>query len=227
MRHALLATTFAIVALALLMTTVGCNRSGPTTGTAPAPAPPLSQEKADELVAEFRTQLWAVLAKQNPQAELAEVVNKYAVQLRPPNGSKTYTSKDKAFVLVIAANGSNGEPGGDAQAEDTEARLVVAVAGDGGPAGGRNRGGNGGKASARAAGGVAVAVGGRGGDGGGGGGDGASTKVEGKVGGIGLAGPGGSGIGPGASGGAGGAGSSGGGNPLAIIEAAKEELGKK
>jgi hypothetical protein len=226
MRHALLATTFAIVAVALLASIVGCNRSRPTTGTGPAPAPPLTPEEVDQLLGEFRTQVWAVLAKKNPQAELAEVVNKYAVQLRPLNGSKTYTSKDKAFVLVIAANGSNGEPGGDAQAEDKEARLVMAVAGDGGPAGGRNRGGNGGNASARAAAGVAVAVGGRGGDGGGGGGRGGNTKAEGKVGGIGLGGPGGKGIGPGAPGGGGGSGS-GSGTVEAILEAAKEELGKK
>jgi hypothetical protein len=223
MRHALLATTFAVVAVALLMSTVGCSRSGPTTGTAPAPAPPLSQEKADQLVAEFRTQLWAVLAKKNRQAELAELVTKYAVQLRPPNRSKTYTSKDKAFVLVIAANGSNGEPGGDAQAEDKEARLVVAVAGDGSPVGGGKPAGRGGQATARAPSGVALAFGGRGGEGGGPGGH---ASVEGKIGGIGLGGPGGKGIGGGGAGGAGGS-SSGGSNPKAIIEAAKEELGKK
>jgi hypothetical protein len=176
----------------------------------------------EELLDEFRAQVWAVLAKPNPQTELAAVVNRYAVQLRPEQGSKTYASRDKALVLVIAANGLPGQRGGDAEAEDKEARLVLAVAGDGGPTRGGTPAGNGGQARVRAPKGVAVALGGRGGEGGGAGGH---AAVEGKSGGIGLGGPGGKGLAGGGAGGAGG--NSSGGNPQAIIDAAKEELGKK
>jgi hypothetical protein len=220
--HAVLATTLAIMVVILLTSAIGCNRPGPATGSGPVPATPLPPEKVDELLGEFRTQVWTVLANQNPQTELAAVVNRYAVELRPEKRSKTYTSKDKAFVLVIAANGTNGERGGDALAEDKDARLVMAVAGDGAPAREGNPAGSGGQAIARAPLGVAVALGGHGGEGGGPGGH---ASVEGKFGGIGLGGRGGKGIGGGGVGGAGG--NSSGGNPQAIIEAAKEELGKE
>ena len=218
--HALLATTLAIMGVVLLSSVVGCNRPGPATGNGPAPAPPLPPERVEELLVELRTQVWAVLAKQNPDTELAAVVNRYAARLRPEKGPKTYTSKDQAFVLVIAANGTSRLRGGDAQAEAKDARLVMAVAGDGAPASGGNPAGNGGQAIARAPWGVAVALGGRGGEGGGAGGH---ASVEGKTGGIGLGGPGGKGIG----GGGGAGGNSSGGNPQAIIEAAKKELGMK
>ena len=83
MWHGLLATTLAIMAVIVLASAVGCNRPGPATGSGSVPAPPLTPEKVDELLGEFRAQVWAVLAKQNPEAELAAVMNRYAVQLRP------------------------------------------------------------------------------------------------------------------------------------------------
>jgi hypothetical protein len=190
----------------------------------------VGQDPADSLQ-EFRREVCAVLAKLDPtpkdraaarealRRDLWKVVDKHA-KLRPDKGSKTYVSTDKAFVLVIAANGGPGLDGEGARADHKSALLVVAVGGVGGPAQGGKDAGGGGMADARAESGVAVALGGRGGVGGGGG---AGAGGQGGIGLIGLGGEGGKSA-DGSEGGEGGHLSTG--NLKAIAEAARKAAGK-
>lgn len=125
-------------------------------------------------------------------------------KLRPKSGTKTYKSASGDFVLVIAANGASPtESGTNAVANDDEAQLVVAIAGDGGPLSSARIGGAGGAAQAQSARGIAIALAGRGGFGGGGGGGGGA---KGKIGSIGFGGPGGAPSGGASQGGDGGGG---------------------
>ncbi len=178
-------------------------------------------------VEEFRAEVKALLANLGPdlkdkepnvnkeeilRGELSQIIDKYSPKLRPARGSKRYVSKDKVFVLVIAANaGINETKGANAEAVDPQAHLVVAIGGDGSP-GLTTNGGAGGQAVAKAAKGVALAIGGRGGmarglnpgAGGLGGGGGGGSGAEGSTGSISLGGPGGKGFKNGADGGTGG-----------------------
>ena len=176
-----------------------------TAGDVPGNAAP----PAGDAVEAVRAGVCEVLAKFDPDTadklaarkalrrDLLAVVEKYPA-LRPETGAKTYTSKEKSFVLVVAAHGVAGEKPGMVEAEDHNARFVVVVAGDGSPAGEGTLAGSGWEAVARAPAGVAVALGGRGGEGGGGG---ASGAAKGGVGSVGLGGEGGKGLGGNGAGG--------------------------
>jgi hypothetical protein len=159
------------------------------------------------------------MAEQQLRADLSKIIGRYSGKLRPDMGSKKHITADKAFVLVIAANGRNGGNGEAAEADDAQAKLVIAVSGDGSPALVGQPAGGGGSARAKAATGIALAVGGRGGDGraGTGGGGGGGTDATGGVGSVGLGGSGGT-AGDGRAGGAGGCKIE---NPDAIVKAAK------
>jgi hypothetical protein len=159
-------------------------------------------------------------AEQQLRAALAKLIDKYSGELRPGAGPKKFVSADKAFVLVVAANGRDGGDGEAAEASDAGAKLVVAVGGDGSPARVGQPAGGGGSARAKAPAGVALALGGRGGAAGGGlaGGGGGGSAAAGGSGSIGLGGNGGAG-GDGRGGGAGGCKID---NPDAIIKAVKE-----
>lgn len=192
---------------------------------------PAEKEKEDKSFDQFQTEVKAVLEKLDPNPidkgaseaktrdELYLIVDKFAAKLRPVKGTKAYVSKDKTFVLVIAADASNAAGNGeDVTAADQEAKIVVAIGGNGFPAVMNVSGaGSGGSANATATSGVAISLGGRGGVGGGGGG---GSGSKGAIGEVGLGGAGGLGFGND------GAGGSGGGNgivnPMAIIEAAKK-----
>jgi hypothetical protein len=190
---------------------------------------------ADQSLEQFRAEVLAVLGKFDPnpkdeeaaaaeqqlRAALAKVVDKYSGQLRPAAGSKRYVSADKAFVLVIAADGRKGGKGEAAESEDARAKLVVAVGGGGTPAGPGQPAGGGGPARAKAPSGVALALGGRGGAGGGGmgGGGGGGSGAAGGIGSIALGGEGGQGNGGGDGGAGGGSGID---NPDAVRKAVRE-----
>jgi RNA polymerase sigma factor (sigma-70 family) len=175
----------------------------------------------------FQADLIEVLVKLDPdpkdpaaaqvamRKQFAALLATHGPKLRPEKGSKKYVSSDRALVLVIAANGTAERPtGAKAEAADNEARIVVAIAGDG--HGGEDGAGAGGSARATAGAGIAIALGGRGGLGGGGGGP---CWVTAKIGAIGLGGEGGKGVD--GSGGGGDAGSSED-NIQAIVEAVKK-----
>jgi hypothetical protein len=137
-------------------------------------------------------------AERQLRAELSKIVDKYSEKLRPAEGSKKHVSADKSFVLVIAANGLNGKDGERAEADDADAKLVLAVGGNGSPAAVGRQASGGGFARAKASGGVALALGGRGGAGGrklGGGGGGGGSDATGDIGSVGLGGNGGDGFG--------------------------------
>jgi hypothetical protein len=157
----------------------------------------------------FRAEVIAALAKieaaprdaqeaeKQARAELVKIVDKYSAKLRPNEGSKKYVSQDKSLVLVIAANGQKGMGGGSAQVDDAEAKLVLAVGGNGSPAKDGQKATGGGAAIALARSGVAIAIAGNGGDGAaglGGGGGGGASGIFGGSGGISLSGSGG--VGP-------------------------------
>jgi RNA polymerase sigma factor (sigma-70 family) len=183
------------------------------------PAENEAQEKkeAEEPFEQLRAEVIAVLGKfdsdpknkaaaeQQLRNALATIVDKYSEKLRPDMGSKKLVSADKTFVLVIAANGRNGKGGEVSEADDAVATLVVAVGGDGSPAGVGQTASGGGLARAKAPNGVALALGGRGGAGIGrmGGGGGGGSDAKGSIGSIGLGGNGGP-SGNGQEGGAGG-----------------------
>ncbi len=159
------------------------------------------------------------VAEKQLRADLSKVIDKYSKELRPGEGSKKYVSADKSFVLVIAASGRNG--GGDSAIGDgADAKLVVAVGGNGSPTQAEQTARGGGSAIAKAPSGVAVAIGGNGGAGGGGkgGGGGGASVAIGSIGGITLGGNGGS-AGPGQEGGTGACKV---GNADAVIKAVKE-----
>src|SRR5882672_7126369 len=61
--------------------------------------------------------------------EIWQIIDKHAAKLRPPEGVRKYISKDKDFVLVIAANadGINSAEPKPAEISDEQARLVVAI----------------------------------------------------------------------------------------------------
>src|SRR5579871_3542885 len=141
---------------------------------APTAGPGGAAAASAAAAAAFRADLCEVLAKLDPDTkdlkaaetelrqELAAVVDKHAAALRPAKGTATYSSRDGAILVVIGANGAAGSNGAAVTAKSDSARLVVAVAGDGGPAA-AGRAGTGGFAVAKAPAGVAVALGGRGG----------------------------------------------------------------
>jgi hypothetical protein len=187
------------------------------------PGQPLEQLR-DEVVAALRKfdpdPKNKAAAERQLRADLSKVVDKYSMQLRPGMGSKKFVTADKAFVLVIAANGRNGEKGEPAEADDAKAKLVVAVGGDGGSALAGQTAGGGGLARAKASSGVALAIGGCGGvgNGGMGGGGGGGSDATGGIGSIGLGGNGGN-AGDGRVGGAGACKIA---NPDAIVNAVKE-----
>jgi hypothetical protein len=195
-------------------------------------------KKENELVEEVRNRVCAVLSKLDPapkdkaaaeqalRQELSRIVIEHAAKLRPANGSKKYVSSDKVFLLVLGANGVNGGNGTNVEAEDKQAKLIVAIAGNGSDSQGNGKVGGGGSASALTPSGIAVALGGSGGAGvgkdGGGGGGGAGS--EGGVGSISLGGEGGKAVA-----GGGGDGGPGGGSGIkgviSIVEAV-QKLGK-
>jgi hypothetical protein len=184
-------------------------------------------------IEEFRTEIIAALSKidtdprntketeKQTRADVINLLNKYVAKLRPNEGSKKFVSKDKSLVVVIAADGREGVGGAAAEAIDPEAKIVIAVAGNGSTAKNGKKATGGGAAVAVARYGVAVAVAGSGGDGaeglGGGGGGGAATAIGG-AGGIIIGGNGGTG----AAGELGGLGGCKLDKPEAIVKAAKE-----
>jgi hypothetical protein len=174
---------------------------------------------APDLVDKERSRIKKAKALDVMRQEIWQIIDKHAANLRPPEGVRKYISKDKDFVLVIAANadGINSAEPKPAEISDERARLVVAIGGDGCAGRFGTNGGMGGPGIAKAPKGVAVALGGRGGHakfanqngqgmaGGGGGG----SLAEGGIGSIALGGLGGNGF-QGPSGGGGGGGSGGG-----------------
>lgn len=162
-------------------------------------------KKEDKSFEQFQSDIIDVLKKldSNPKdkkayeatvrGELYKIVDKYSENLRPDTGSKTYVSPDKTFVLVISANGKKEAGGGEkAVAIDNDAKIVVAIAGDGIPyVKDTNNSGGGGAAIAQGKKGVAIAIAGRGGNGGGGGG---GAVGLGGIGGLGMGGEGGAAI---------------------------------
>jgi len=230
-----------LIILVLAAGLLGCSK------TSSSPVKPTALViPADEALVRFRSDLIAALgnlapdskdetvAEQNLHVELSRLIEQYSPSLRPKSGWKKYVSSDNSLVLVIAANGPDGDSGENASASDGQARLVVAVGGDGGAGRRGKTAGAGGSGNAEAPNGIAVALGGHGGNGGegsgggdagggsnggdgpGGGGGGGAGDAAGSVGSIGLGGQGGKGHGRGGDGGTG----SGNGitNPKAIIE---------
>jgi hypothetical protein len=191
---------------------------------------------APDLKNDERSRIKKAKAVNAVRKEIWEIIDKHAAKLRPAEGVKKYVSRDRDFVLVIAANpdGINSAEPKLAEIRDDQARLVVAIGGDGCPGRFGTNGGTGGPGIAKAPKGVAVALGGRGGDakfanqagqgmaGGGGGG----SIAEGGIGSIALGGPGGNGF-QGSGGGGGGGGSGGGAgiiNPEAIRDAMEDKV---
>jgi hypothetical protein len=138
-------------------------------------------DKKSKSFVQFQSEIIDVLKKLDPnptnkeeyeksvRRDLYKIIDKFSAKLRPNMGSKKYVSGDKTFVLVIAANGT-GDEGEDelTTAIDNEAKIVMAIAGDGDPfVEDKPLSGTGGSAVARAKNGVIVALGGRGGVGGG------------------------------------------------------------
>lgn len=217
--------TTRFIVLAVTAGILGCSERHSDPTTAAAPIIP-----AEEALALFGTEVMVALvnlhpdpkdkaaAEQRLRTEFSRIIDKYAPSLRPEEGSKRYVSNDESFVLVIAANGTNGKKGAEASVADDQVRVVVAIGGDGSPAP-QGGGAGGGSASARARNGVAVALGGRGGDGRAGGGGG-GCGATGGIGSISLGGEGGKGNRSGSNGGP--AGGSGIVNAKAIIEAVEQ-----
>ena len=148
--------TTRFIVLAVTAGILGCSERHSDPTTAAAPIIP-----AEEALALFGTEVMVALvnlhpdpkdkaaAEQRLRTEFSRIINKYAPSLRPEEGSKRYVSNDESFVLVIAANGTNGKKGAEASVADDQVRVVVAIGGDGSPAP-QGGGAGGGSASARA-----------------------------------------------------------------------------
>jgi hypothetical protein len=151
-------------------------------------------KKEEKPFDQFQSEIFNILKKLDPNPKNAEeyektvrndlykIVDKFSANLRPGTGSKKHLSTDKTFVLVIAANGAGDKRVGElAEAIDDDAKIVVAIAGDGAPfVQDKSSPGAGGCAVAIARKGVIVALAGRGGVG-----DGAAGAAAGR-GGIGA-----------------------------------------
>jgi len=192
------------------------------------PEQPIEQFRTEVIIALIKIDADpknAAEAEKQVRADLAKIIDKYSAKLRPTEGFKKFVSKDKSLVLVIGANGQDSKGGSAAQVGDTEAKILIVVAGNGSAAKDGKKATGGGAAIAISRSGVAIAVAGNGGDGTaglGGGGGGGSSGARGEIGAITLGGSGG--LGP--AGEAGAVGSSKIDKPEAIAKAMKE-LGKK
>ncbi|MFH1226569.1 MAG: hypothetical protein V1701_01545 [Planctomycetota bacterium] len=122
----------------------------------------------DEQLEKLQNSLFdAILASEDDEdAErtIRRILGEFAWQYRPKT-TRTYRTKDKDLAIIIGANGQDGKEGAKVSLVDYEAKLVIAIGGDGSFAKEANNSpicGEGGGATAQADKGIAVALGGKG-----------------------------------------------------------------